>query len=86
MVLYMEIKKNIYHHGDTEDTENNVRISQYANEPIYFHTGLFAHSHIFSVLFVQGKRLPGGHREGTSFRRDTNLCVLRVSVLIIYNS
>jgi hypothetical protein len=41
-----------------------------------------AESRIFSVLSVQEKKLRGGHREGTPFRRETNLRVLRASVLI----
>jgi hypothetical protein len=51
MVLCIEIEKNKYHHGDTENTEKCT-----------------AERSVFSVLSVQGKRLPGGHREGTSFR------------------
>jgi hypothetical protein len=39
-----------YQHGNTENTEKNVRMSQYANEPIHFHIRSFSHSHISTIM------------------------------------
>jgi hypothetical protein len=42
------ILKKDYQHG--ENTENNVRMSQYASAPVHFHTGSFSHSHISTIM------------------------------------